>query len=177
MGEDLKSRIDLLLVSDCVYYEQSLEPLVKFERKTNICRNVSTIFSSGDHNGKPHPPIIHCPAFLWEPTGKRFFLSSLPFRCHHIVFPGPIYEAFFPLLANHFHSEQLCQSQSEHGNSVYLIKLTKNIENKWQIFDIYETLLWHFTPNVVVYPTFHIHSKLTNSLQNSVTQRCRYLSY
>jgi len=94
VGEDLKSRIDLLLVSDCVYYEQSLEPLVT--TMANLTHLSSTVLLS--YESRPEK--------------------------------GPIYEAFFPLLANHFHSEQLCQSQSEHGNSVYLIKLTKNIENK-----------------------------------------------
>ena len=33
VSPDLKSTIDLLLVSDCVYYEQSLEPLVNSKKK------------------------------------------------------------------------------------------------------------------------------------------------
>merc|ERR1712200_100102 len=86
MSDELKSSIDLLLVSDCVYYEQSLQPLVT--TMASLTHPASTVLLS------------------YERRPEK----------------GPIYEAFFPLLANHFHSEQLCQSQSEHGNSVHLIK-------------------------------------------------------
>merc|ERR1712156_412667 len=93
VSDELKSSIDLLLVSDCVYYEQSLQPLV-------------TTMASLTH---PKSTVL----LSYEQRPEK----------------GSIYEAFFPLVKKHFHSEQFGQTRSEHGNQVFLIKLTKISDN------------------------------------------------
>ena len=137
MDNELKSSIDLLLVSDCVYYEQSLEPLVisKKAKPTNFGRELlQFLLQVNTMASLTHPTSTVLLSYERRPekgflTHHDILLLSLSAKSSSL-FLGPIYEAFFPLLAKHFHSEQLCQSKSEHGNSVYLIKLTKILENK-----------------------------------------------
>ena len=73
VSDELKSSIDLLLVSDCVYYEQSLQPLVKVTSELHESSpSFQNVPIAGDNYGKPHPSKIYRPALLRTETRKRF---------------------------------------------------------------------------------------------------------
>ena len=73
VSDELKSSIDLLLVSDCVYYEQSLQPLVKVSSELHESSpSFQNVQIAGDNYGKPHPSKIYRPALLRTETRKRF---------------------------------------------------------------------------------------------------------
>ena len=108
-------QVELLLVSDCVYYEQSLEPLVQ---KITSLTSPSSSSVATRPSAPPHPQV-RTMASLTTPS------STVVLSYERRPEKAPVYEAFFPLLEQTFASRPLGQETSEHGNMVYLLHLTK----------------------------------------------------
>ncbi|XP_074656634.1 protein N-lysine methyltransferase METTL21D-like [Tubulanus polymorphus] len=84
-GQDLSpefERPDLIFMADCIYYEESLEPLVKTIK--DLCRADTCVFCCFEQRTTGNKPELER-RFL-ELIGENFTIDTIPHRDHHVNF-------------------------------------------------------------------------------------------